>query len=224
MKTPFHTDASGAEEVIVKSHARSVRILASSATALFLLPQIASAQPLPGAALVKALQQGGYVIVMRHTSSPREAPDKQKANVDNVKIERQLDEEGRTTAIAMGKALRDLKIPVGEVLSSPTYRALETVRYAQLANPRTFAELGDNGQSMQGGTEAQATWLQKRVTQFPKGANTIIVTHLPNLTGAFPQYASGMADGEALVFSSDGKGGASLFARIKIEEWPTMRP
>ena len=195
----------------------------TSIVGMLLLAGTAHAQALHGEALVKALRQGGYVIVMRHTSSPREAPDKKTANADNLKIERQLDEEGRATAIAMGKALRELKIPVGSVLSSPTYRALETVRYAQLGNPQTYPELGDNGQSMQGGTAAQAAWLQKRVTQFPTGTNTIIVTHFPNMTGAFPKLAAGVEDGEALVFGSDGKGGAALVARIKIEEWSAMR-
>src|SRR5712692_7326292 len=136
---------------------------------MMLVAGTAHAQTLQGEALVKALRQGGYIIVMRHTSSPREAPAKEAANADNVKVERQLDEEGRTTATAMGKAVRDLKIPVGSVLTSPTYRALETVRYAQLGKPQTYVELGDNGQSMQGGTEAQAAWLQKRVTQLPTG-------------------------------------------------------
>jgi phosphohistidine phosphatase SixA len=174
----------------------------------------AHAQTLSGEALVKALRQGGYVIVMRHTSSPRNVPDKQTANPDNLKPERQLDEEGRVTAIAMGKALRELKIPIGDVLSSPTYRALETVKYAQLGKARTYEELGDNGQSMQGGTAAQAAWLQKQVTQFPKGNNTILVTHFPNMSGAFPKDAAGVEDGEALVF-----GPAGLVARIKIGEW-----
>jgi phosphohistidine phosphatase SixA len=179
-------------------------------------------QPLRGEALVKALRQGGYVIVMRHTSSPREAPTKQAANADNVKAERQLDETGRSTAIAMGKAIRELKIPIGEVLTSPTYRALETVKYAELGKPQAFTELGDNGQSMQGGTEAQAVWLRKRLTQFPKGTNTILVTHFPNLRDAFPQVGN-VDDGEALVFGPDGKGGAVVAGRIKIEEWPAMR-
>src|SRR5438477_9774436 len=124
-----------------------------------LLAGFVHAQSLSGDALVKALRHGGYVIVMRHTSSPRAVPDKQTANPDNTKPERQLDEEGRVTAITMGKALHDLNIPIGDVLSSPTYRALETVKYAQLGTARTFAELGDNGQSMQGGTSAQAAWL-----------------------------------------------------------------
>ncbi len=173
-------------------------------------------------ALVKALEKGGYVIVMRHTSSPRDVPDKNSANPDNTKPERQLDAEGRTTATTMGKALRDLKIPIGEVFTSPTYRAQETVKYAQLGAPRLTEELGDNGQSMQGGTEAQAAWLRKRVTQFPTGTNTILVTHLPNIRGAFPQLTD-VADGEALVYGSDGKGGATLVARIKIEEWPGLK-
>jgi phosphohistidine phosphatase SixA len=194
----------------------------SSAIGMLLAAGAVHAQTLSGEALVKALRQGGYVIVMRHASSPREVPDKQTANPDNAKPERQLDETGRVTAAAMGKALRDLKIPVGDVFTSPTYRALETIRFEQWPNPKPVPELGDNGQSMQGGTAAQAAWLQKRVTQFPSGTNTILVTHFPNLTGAFPQLAAGKADGEALIFASDGKGGAKVVARIKIEEWPGM--
>ena len=89
-----------------------------------------------------------------------------------------MDEVGRNTAIAMGKALRDLRIPIGNVLSSPIYRALETVRLAQFGAPQTFVELGDNGQSMQGGTAVQAAWLKKRVAHFPTGTNTIVVTSL----------------------------------------------
>jgi phosphohistidine phosphatase SixA len=190
--------------------------------AVMLLTCSAYAQTLQGDALVRALQKGGYVIVMRHTSSPREVPDKKAANPDNVKPERQLDEEGRITATAMGKALRDLKIPVGEVFTSPTYRALETIKYAQLGKAQAVPELGENGQSMQGGTEAQAVWLRKAVTQFKAGTNTILVTHFPNIRGAFPQLTD-VADGEALVYGPDGKGGATLVARVKIEEWPRLR-
>jgi phosphohistidine phosphatase SixA len=194
----------------------------SGALTLLLATGPAPAQTLSDQALLKALRQGGYVIVMRHASSPRETPSKQIANPDNVTLERQLDEVGRTTAAAMGKALRDLKIPVGDVFTSPTYRALETIRLEQWPNPKPAPELGDNGRSMQGGTEAQAAWLQNKVTQFPSRINTILVTHLPNLTGAFPRQATGVEDGEALIFGPDGKGGATLVARVKIEDWPAL--
>ena len=185
---------------------------------MLLLAGTASAEQLQGDALVKALRQGGYTIVMRHASSPREVPDKQTANPDNVKPERQLDQEGRATATAMGKSFRDLKIPVGTVFTSPTYRALETVRYAQFGNPQPVPELGDNGQSMQGGTEAQAAWLKKKVAEFPKGTNTLLITHMPNMSRAFPDATANLADGEALVFGPTG-----VVARIKIEDWPRMK-
>jgi phosphohistidine phosphatase SixA len=183
-----------------------------------LLATTASAQQLQGDALLKALRQGGYVIVMRHASSPREVPDKATANPDNVKPERQLDQEGRASATAMGKALRDLKIPIGTVFSSPTYRALETVRYAQLGKAQPIPELGDNGKSMSGGTEAQATWLRKKVTELPKGTNTVIVTHMPNMSKAFPESTSGLEDGEALIFGASG-----VVARVKIENWSKLK-
>jgi hypothetical protein len=192
--------------------------------AVILLASSAHAQTLHGEALVKALRQGGYVIVMRHASSPAEVPDSRTANADNIHRERQLDAKGRASATAMGNALRELKIPIGDVLSSPTYRALETVRYAKLGDPLTFDELGDRSQSMQGVTDAQAAWLHKKALQFPSGTNTIIVTQLPNLTGAFRQLADGVEDGEALIFGPPRiMSIATLVARVKIEEWPAMR-
>lgn len=194
----------------------------SIAAVMSLMTATLVAQNLSNQALVKALQQGGNIIVMRHASSPRETPDEKTANPDNVNHERQLDEAGRTSAIAMGKAFRQLNIPVGQVLSSPTYRALETVRLAKFPAPQTVVELGDGGQSMQDVTEAQAAWLQKEITELPMGTNTILVTHYPNMTRAFPQWTSDLADGEALVFGSNGKRGTTLIARIKIEEWPKL--
>jgi phosphohistidine phosphatase SixA len=173
--------------------------------------------------LMSVLGKGGNVLVFRHASSPREVPDAKTANADNTNRERQLDEAGRTAATMMGKAMRDLKIPIGDVFSSPTYRALETVRLAAWPNVKPTPELGDGGQSMQGVSDAQGVWLQKKVAEMPRSANTILVTHMPNLTRAFPQV-SGVADGEVLIFRPDGKGNASLIGRIKIEEWPQLVP
>lgn len=189
-------------------------VLALSATA--------SAQTLSGAQLVSALQRGGYIIVMRHASSPMQPPARNEADPGNSKDERQLDDHGKAEATEMGNELRRLKIPIGEVLSSPTYRALETARYAKLPVARPVPELGENGASMQGVTNDQAEWLRRRVKQFPKGTNTLLVTHYPNLKAAFPQDSANLADGEALVFGPDGKGGATLVARMKIEDWAKL--
>lgn len=190
-------------------------------TLLILATSFQAQQP-PTTSLVDALRQGGCVIVIRHASSPREAPDKATANPDNIKLERQLDETGRSSATAMGKAIRELKIPIGDVFSSPTYRAMETVRLAQLPNPQPQAELGDSGQSMQAANDAQAAWLKQRVSRATAATNVVIVTHMPNLSRAFPEWGA-VADGEAVVLKPDGKGSAAVIGRIKIEDWPRLR-
>jgi phosphohistidine phosphatase SixA len=176
----------------------------------------------PAGTWLAALRQGGYTLVMRHASSPGEAPDRQTANPDNVKLERQLDTAGRTEATAMGEALRRLKVPVGAVLTSPTYRALETVKFAGLGNARPVSELGDGGQSMQGVPEAQAAWLCAKVAEVPIDGNTIIVTHMPNIARSFPTWGS-IAEGETVIVRPDGKGGMTVVAKVKIEEWAGLR-
>jgi phosphohistidine phosphatase SixA len=181
------------------------------------------AEQLSGNGLVAALRQGGYVLLMRHTHSPEERPDKAAADPENTNLERQLDQAGRDTARAMGEAIKKLGIPIGDVLSSPTYRALETVRLASLGQAQAFPQLGDGGQSMQRVQEAPADWLRKRVGEAPRaGTDTIMVTHLPNITAAYGRTANAVADGEALVFQPDGKGAAELIGRVKIEEWPAL--
>lgn len=193
-------------------------------TASLLLAGTALGQILSGPALIRALQHGGYVIVMRHASSPSQAPTPQTADPENASRERQLDQAGRASAVAMGQALRNLKIPIGEVYTSPTYRARETAQLAKLPNPIVVPELGDGGRSMQSITEDQAEWLRKKAAQLPPGVETIIVTQFPNISRAFPQWSSGLADGAALVLGPDGKGGTALAGRINIEEWPHFRP
>jgi phosphohistidine phosphatase SixA len=171
--------------------------------------------------LLSALRTGGYVILMRHASSPGTLPDAAQADADNPQHERQLDEAGQSSARDMGEALHRLGIPIGHVLSSPTYRALETVRLARLGQPQTFPQLGDNGHSMAADTSgSRAAWLTARAAEPPMpGTNTIIVTHFPNIAEAFPQAAAGLADGEALILHPDGRGSAALVARLKIGDW-----
>lgn len=187
---------------------------------LLLTAGSASADP----KLVEQLRHGGYVLLMRHASAPQAVPDKQSADPENKGLERQLDANGRATAAAMGQAIKSLRIPIGAVFSSPTYRALQTVHHAGLGAPKTFIQLGDKGSSMEKGAVAnQAGWLREKVSEAPgPGANTIIVTHMPNIVTAFPDAGSKVAEGEALVFQPQGGGKALLIAKVPIENWPNL--
>lgn len=181
------------------------------------------AAPAKPDALVPVLQRGGLVLVMRHASSPREMPAPEQARPDNTSLERQLDEAGRQGATAMGDALRALRVPVGTVFTSPTYRAVETVRMARFEQPVLVEELGDGGHSMTGITPAMAAWLTKKAAEVPKSGNTLVVTHQPNLSRAFPDWGASVADGETVVLRPNGAGGFAVVGRIAIAEWPMLR-
>jgi len=182
----------------------------------------ASAQVLSGNDLVGALKQGGYVIVLRHANSPQIRPDHALAAPGNTGLERQLNENGHKTAHAMGLALKTLHVPIGTVLSSPTFRTRETVQELQVGMPDTFNLLGDGSQGYEFSSfEDSARFMRVRAAELPKpGTNTLIVTHLPNIESAFGETFS-VDEGEAVVLKPDGMTGTPV-GRIKIDEWPRL--
>jgi phosphohistidine phosphatase SixA len=184
----------------------------------------ARADELAGSALVSALRHGGYVLVLRHASSPFETPDKSAAEPDNPSLERQLDAAGKETSTDMGKAIKALRIPIGEVDSSQTFRALQTAKYADLPHAKPVTELTEGAQGMTAdANKARAAWLTHAAASVPRtGTNTLLITHTPNMMAAFGDKAKDIKAGEAMVFQPDGKGGTSLVARVTIDEWPRL--
>jgi phosphohistidine phosphatase SixA len=182
----------------------------------------AAAQTLSGPNLARHLQSGGYVLLMRHASAPTRLPSPSTADPENKSMERQLDDKGRATATAMGQAIRTMHIPIGAILSSPTYRARQTIGFAGLGEPKTFVQLGDQGQSMEKDAVAgKAGWLREKASEPPAArTNTVIVTHAPNIVAAFGIDA--VAEGEVMVFQPQARGRAVLVARIPIEQWPLL--
>jgi hypothetical protein len=39
---------------------------------------------------------------------------------------------------------------------------------------------------------------------------------------AYPQEATGLAEGEALVLRPDQRGGIKFISRVKLDEWPAL--
>ncbi len=175
-----------------------------------------AAQGLTGQSLLGALRAGGHVLVMRHARSPQEFPTPQTAATGNSSLERQLDAEGQRAAVAMGVAIQALGVPIGDVLVSPSFRARQTALLARFPRPQPTNMLGDDGRRMAAAaTDAQVAWLVAR-THAPARANTILLTHSPNIAGAFPD-AGTIAEGETLVVRA-----GRVVARVRIEEWPLL--
>lgn len=179
---------------------------------------------LKDSALLSALRHGGCVILMRHASSPDERPTARSAAPGNRDLERQLDAKGLADAHAMGTALERLGIPIGKVMSSPTFRARETIAAAGLGSSEVLGRLGDAGHSMSlSAVAASSAWLRRTVALQPRaGSNTLIVTQMPNIRDAYGQIASTLKGGGALIFRPDGHGNARLLATMQIGDWPRL--
>src|SRR5438067_6051215 len=82
----------------------------------------------PPANLLPELRNGGYVLFIRHPKTNSDQADTDPLHLDNVKAQRQLSDEGRAQAKALGESLRTLKIPVGTIIASKFNRAQEAAK------------------------------------------------------------------------------------------------
>ena len=194
----------------------------------FVFFDIAGAQTvggLEGRALVEALRKGGYNIYFRHAATDWTQFDQVAGEGDwtncNPNKMRQLSEAGRKTAAAVGRAMRALRIPVGQVLASPYCRTVETARYFNLGPVETTTDIMNMRVAQYfGGSSAIAGQTRRRLST-PPGAdtNTVLVAHgtvLVTATNVYPQEA------EAVVFRPDGSGSFEFMARISPQLWDQL--
>lgn len=184
------------------------------------------------AAMLPSLQQGGYVIVLRHGATDVRQEDAYPLNYDDMTKQRQLSESGRDTARQMGVALGALGIPIGTVLTSRLNRAVETGRLVAGKAVITRQELTDSGMgsasAMAGssatGNARYATALRELVATRPQHrTNTLIVTHKTNIQDAFgKQWAADIKEGESLLFKPDGPATPIPIARVEASDWATL--
>jgi len=189
---------------------------------------IAAAQTtagLQGRALVDALRHGGYNIYFRHAATDWTQHDQVSeagdwTSCDPVEM-RQLSDAGRQTAAAIGDALRELKIPVGQVLASPYCRTIETARLMNVGPVETTTDIMNMRVAQYfGGSSAIAERTRRRLSMLPQeAANTILVAHgnvLVTATGVYPQEA------EAIVFQPRVDGTFAFIARLSPQEWARL--
>jgi len=80
-------------------------------------------------AVWEALRAPGSVVVLRHSYAPGTF-DPPTARLDDCSTQRNLDEGGRAQATRVGEAFKKNGITVGDVLSSPRCRCMDTARLA----------------------------------------------------------------------------------------------
>lgn len=172
---------------------------------LLTLPLGAARADLPKTELVDALRGGGYTIYFRHAATDWSQSDRVgKAgdwkSCDGERM-RQLSDAGRETARAVGRAMKALAIPVGEVLSSEYCRARETAELLGLGPVTTTLDIINlRAEAYVGGREAAVRAYRAILVKPPHSGNRIIAAH-GNLsraaTGAYP------GEGGAVIIETD---------------------
>jgi phosphohistidine phosphatase SixA len=204
--------------------------LALLCVVLGLISASASGQPAPALPeWITDLRRGGYVIVFRHgttTSDPANVDPMRKPNADpmsrpGTSAQRQLTEQGRAQATSIGRSMRKLNIPVGQVLTSTAQRAIDTGKLFGFGDVTPTSDLSENGPTLPPDeNDGRAQALRKLAAGRPPADNNlVIVSHKPNIIAAFGEAWTDIREGEASVFEPDGHGGYKLVVRIQANEW-----
>ena len=170
------------------------------------------------------VRRGGYVIVIRHGATFSNQADTDPLNIANVAAQRQLNDQGRAQAKAMGEAMRELKIPVGSVMTSMFQRAVDTGMLLGFGEVKSTFDVTEGGLVVSPDENTRRTQALRKLAGMaqPVGSNLVIVTHKPNIMDAFGKDWFDVREGEVSVFQPDGQGGYKPIVRIKADEWNNL--
>lgn len=183
---------------------------------------IAVSQPAESERLLPELRKGGFVLFVRHPKTNPDQADTDPLNLDNIKAQRHLTDEGRAQAKALGEALRTLKIPVDKVISSKFYRAQEAAKLLDVGAVTPSGDVTEGGLVVSPReNERRAKALQVLLSTPPAaGKNLIIVSHKPNLQDAAGKEFSDAREAEVVVFRPLGAGKFKAVARVASpDDW-----
>lgn len=182
------------------------------------LAQSATTPALGGADLLAELRAGGHVLYFRHADTDHSQNDQRMTSVEDCTTQRNLSEQGREHARALGDAIHALGIPIGPVLASPLCRTVETATLAFGAAQKSPAVR--EGGPLPPGSPGRFPALRALLsTPVAPGTNTVVVGHAyPYYTLVGGQYLS---EGEADVLRPRGAD-FEVVARVGLAQWRAL--
>ena len=173
--------------------------------------------------VAQALRAGGLVLVVRHGATSPDQADTDPLNFDNIAAQRNLNDKGKALAKAFGDALRQAGVPIGKVYTSKYNRAYETAVIAGFPDIEKTADLTEGGLIVSPNeNNRRAAAFRQMLAVAPKDhANTVLITHQPNIVAALGKDWFDVKEGEASIFRPT-DGSYKLVARIQMDEWPRV--
>lgn len=156
------------------------------------------------------LKDGGLVVLMRHALTPPGIGDPPGMKVDDCSTQRNLNDEGRRHAKAIGEAWRAHGVKPERVMSSPMCRCLETAR---LAFGRVDEAQTITNARVESDTPRQVREMRALATTKHRGAVIVLVSHgttIAAVTGITPE------PGEMLIVRPQGDGQFELKGRLLV--------
>jgi phosphohistidine phosphatase SixA len=172
-------------------------------------------------ALLDELRRGGLVLHMRHAVADRG----QDANFDVVDdwqkhciLQRNLGTKGLAEAKKVGEALRALRIPIGEVITSEFCRAQDTAKEMGLAVDRALPEfnLQVSQKPVPDAAKKRIEWLGKPP---PEGKNRLFVSHSHPKSNSTDQPIEKSQTAEVVVYRTRLDGPPVAIASIGVADW-----
>lgn len=203
---------------------RALRLAMVSVAALAALLPAHAAEPRKEE-LVPALQKGGFVLFIRHPQTNPDQADTNPLDLDDVKSQRQLSDEGRAQARALGEAFRALKLPVEKVISSRFHRAQEAAALLGVGTVTPSVDVTEGGLVVSPRENQRRAKALRHLLATPPaaGKNLVIVSHKPNLQDAAGVEFGDLGEGEVAVFRPLGGDEFELVARVappsRWSEW-----
>ncbi|XQU08658.1 histidine phosphatase family protein [Halomonas sp. LY9] len=142
----------------------------------------------------QALQEGGLVILMRHSLAPG-IGDPPGFVLEACETQRNLSSEGRAHAVAAGQALRERGVAIDTVYSSQWCRALETAELMAVG-PVTPAPWLNSFFRGRGDQVAITQAARERIAAWQGPGNLLLITHQVNITAL---TGGGVSSGEMVV-------------------------
>ena len=175
---------------------------------------------LTDAELIASLKKGGHVIYVRHTTTDVSKTDQNREDLSDWTMQRNLSDKGRKEAVSIGLAFRALGIPVGDIITSPYCRCIETGKLAfgkaQASKDLAFS-VGEDKKD----AEQLAKALKLMLGTKPAGqSNTILISHSGNLQDAANLFPK--PEGVTIIFKPQGNNAFEFVQRIEAQQWVQM--
>ena len=170
--------------------------------------------------LISALQKGGYILYFRHGITDHNTFDTDRENLSNCARQRLLSKEGRQQMHRVGLSIRQLRINIDAVESSPYCRSIDTAVLAfgrmKINNILRHTVTADEKTALE-----QAQALRKRLSQVPTpGFNDVLSSHTANLQEAVGIWPK--PEGIAVIFKPDGNGSFMYIATVLPALWTEL--